>query len=192
MEPARIEFNQTNSASLYAAFNNAYGMECVYHHEILRELTVNEKVSRVAECGVFQGWSTALFMTCEIESLCSYEIDFQHIAPLFLTFMQVKGDIDWSLTAHNSVSEPINPADLVFLDTVHTYEFVKQEIALQAPRASKFVAVHDANYPIDNTHKKVRDAVVEYAEKSNGIWRVVLDSKHDTGFIVIERQTFFG
>ena len=192
MEPVKLELNQSNSRSLYASFNRAYKTDCVYHHEVLREITSQADVRVVAECGVYQGWSTALFMTCDIDSLYSYEVDFQHVAPLILAFMQAKGDISWSLYSHNTIADPIAPADLVFLDTVHTYEFVQQEIALQAPHAAKYIAVHDANYPNEPTPKKVRDAVTEYANNSNGVWKIDLDSSHGTGIIVLKRQKLLG
>jgi len=190
MEPVDLNLQKTpeNSQQLYDSYNIAYGAEFVFHHEILREITAKEGVTSVAECGVFQGWSTALFMTCEIDRLDSYEMDFRHITPLFLTLMQVRGSINWSLNPHSTIEKPIRPADLVFLDTQHTYEFVKREIALQGLCARKFIAIHDANYPPDNSPKKVRDAVLEYAHKSQGVWTVVLDSDHDTGFIVLKRN----
>ena len=191
MEPANLNLKNApeNSQSLYDRFNQAYGCEVLFHHEVLREITSQECVNSVAECGVFQGWTTALFMSCDIEFLDSYELDFRHISPLFLHFMRVKQGVNWSLNSLNTIEQPIKSADLVFLDTCHTYEFVKREIALQGSYAKKYIAVHDANYPPDSTPKKVRDAVLEYANKSQGVWKIDLDSDVDTGFVVLKRNT---
>ena len=191
MDPVDLDLEKVpeSSQSLYDSFNRAYDCEVVFHHEILREITSKQDVNSVAECGVFQGWTTALFMTCDIEFLDSYELDFRHISPLFLHFMKVRQNVKWSLNAHNTIEQPIEPADLVFLDTCHNYEFVRREIALQGSYAKKYIAVHDANYPPDSTPKKVRDAVLEYASKSHGVWTIDLDSEFDTGMVVLKRNT---
>jgi len=190
MEPRPLELNDqmVDAISLYNTFNNAYGVTQKFEHDIIKEITSLPDVQVVAECGVFQGWSTALLMCCDIKKLNSYEIDFQHIAPLILTLMKVKGAVDWTLTAHNTISEPIQPADFTFLDTVHTYEHVNRELEIQAPMTKRFIAIHDANYPKEASPKKVRDAAYEYAQKSNGVWQITLDDDTDTGIVLLERK----
>lgn len=161
-----------------------------WYTDILVEYANKPEVNHVVECGVFQGCSTAAFMTTNIEVLDSYDIDLSLVhRPMF---NRIKENIEWTLERKNSLTDLVPECDLLFLDTMHTYEHVIKEINKQGGQARHFIVVHDTNYPPPrkNPTKLVRDAVEEYAEANN--LSVAVDFRDHTGIMILSRSSTAG
>lgn len=161
-----------------------------WYTDILIEYANKEEINHVVECGVFQGASTAAFMNANIQRLDSYDIDLSLVhRPLF---NRIKENIEWSIERKNSLKDLVPECDFLFLDTMHTYEHVIQEINFQGGQARKYIAVHDTNYPPPrkNPKKLVRDAVEEYAAENN--LEIAVDFRDHTGIMILSRSSSAG
>lgn len=186
MQPVPVSHEHTSATELIIEFNKL-DTTSKWYTDILIQYANKPDVRHVAECGVFQGMSTAAFLSCDIDKLDSYDIDLSLVyRPMF---NRVKGDIEWNLERKNSLKDSVGEVDLLFLDTMHTYDHVKKEIFFQGPNARKYIIVHDANYPPPRKNPTiwVRDAVNEFVAENNDLWKIVVDSTEGTGIMVLEK-----
>lgn len=125
------------------------------HLEFLRDVAKGF----VVECGVRSGVSTAALLAGVVKNggrLVSIDVD--HCQSIF------EGHPDWTFIRGSSIDPNTLPVvdvlfDVVFLDTLHTYEHVKAELELWGPRVAPggMILVHDVD-----TFKGAGDAVSEW------------------------------
>ncbi|HEY4260896.1 MAG TPA: class I SAM-dependent methyltransferase [Schlesneria sp.] len=106
------------------------------HLPYLRQL--GSQVKTITEFGTRHGISTIAFLASKPEWLCCYDI---HLTPEALGI----GASSSRVTMHqaNVLEIDIDPVDLLFIDTWHTYEQLRQEFRRHAPKARKFIVLHD-------------------------------------------------
>ena len=183
MKPIELDTDVKTARHVLGQFNKHQNTK--WYTDILLEYANKEEVNHVVECGVFQGCSTSAFMSGRIKRLDSYDLDLSLVyRPLF---NRIKEDIEWTLERKNTIQDLVPECDFLFLDTMHTYEHVIQEIRLQGKQARKYIAVHDTNYPPPhkNPKKLVRDAVEEYATENN--LKIIVDFRDHTGIMIVEK-----
>jgi len=117
----------------------------------------------------------------------------------------------WKLRVESSVnSEALwDEVDLTFLDTVHTYQHVAEELKVHSQTSKKFMAVHDTKYPksvvkevgkldlgphyqiitAEFCHKKTVGRAVTDFVKMSGQWEMVLNSTSGSGLMIIGRKS---
>jgi hypothetical protein len=82
-------------------------------------------------------------------------------------------------------------ADMIFIDTLHTYTQLKQELALLGNKAKKFLAFHDTTTfglrSEDETLPGLEDAIDEFLAE-NRHWTVGLEKTNNNGLVVLERD----
>lgn len=76
---------------------------------------------------------------------------------------QQKG-IDFSFIQADTLKIDIEPTDLLFIDTLHRYNQLKEELAKHADKARKYIAFHDTT-----TFATMGDDGVE----GNGLWKAI-------------------
>ena len=107
-----------------------------HHMPALRELA--DQCVNAVEFGVKRGGSTvALLLGCG--ALTSYDIAHTKHAD---AIKQYAGD-SWTYNLEDSRTAKPFPADLIFLDSLHTYGQVKAELAHWGDYARRFLAFHD-------------------------------------------------
>lgn len=59
--------------------------------------------------------------------------------------MQKKNKIQFSFVLGNTLEYKIDKCDLLFIDTLHQYNQLKQELKLHSPNVSKYIIMHDTS-----------------------------------------------
>jgi hypothetical protein len=92
--------------------------------------------------GVRAGVSTTAFLYANPEKLISYDLYFNETVQSY--FDRAK---ELNKNYHYIIADVLNveiePTDLLFIDTLHSYNQIKQELKLHANKVSKYIVFHD-------------------------------------------------
>lgn len=158
------------------------------HMPLLRLLA--SQCEHVTEFGVRTGNSTIAFLA-GLERrggvLESYDIG----PPLFVLPREIP-PVWWAFhQADTSRLEAIAPTDLLFVDTLHTYEQVRAEL-VHADKVRKYLVFHDT--VLNGEHGEggqpgILRAIGEFLESQQpaGRWRVLCHMRNSNGLMVLER-----
>lgn len=81
----------------------------------------------------------------------------------------------------SSLDIQLTEADMIFFDTLHTYDQLSQEIRLHADKAQKFLVFHDTVSCKD----EIMPAIDELLKDKK--WRIKEDRQNNNGLLVVER-----
>lgn len=160
------------------------------HSDITEHLCTLRLLARdcnhVTEFGVRTGNSTVAFLAglSPTGKLVSYDLN----QPNFEAPDDAQGR--WTFTQSNTAALPlIEETDFLFIDTLHTYDQVKQELK-HGNQARKWLAFHDT--VLFGTHgeigqRGINDAISEF-QNANPHWKTFASCLHNNGMLVLERQ----
>jgi hypothetical protein len=170
---------------IYEQLENEYNWaaetptDFVTHVPMLRALA--SVCSHVTEMGVRGGISTRALLV-ENCVLRSYDIVLEpSVEALFQKARAVGKDVQY--IKGNTLGIDIEPTDMLFIDTEHTYQQLSQELRLHADKARKFIAFHDTDKPFGG---ELLPAIMEFLA-CNKQWRVRTHNIHCHGFTVLEK-----
>jgi predicted O-methyltransferase YrrM len=155
---------------------------------ILYELA--QECKTVVEFGVRTGVSTRAFLASDVE-LLSFDIVLHPKVHELFKLAQAQGKLVQYIKA-NVLDIEVEPMDLLFIDTLHTYEQLAQELALHGNKARRYIAFHDT-YTFGLSGEDGRDrrglltAIIEFQIK-NPHWRFRIHKTNNNGFTVLERH----
>jgi hypothetical protein len=148
-----------------------------------------QQCESVVEMGVRAGISTRAFLLSPVR-LTSYDIELDlRVTELFELAKKLGRDVQY-LQA-DVLKIQIEPCDLLFIDTLHTYDQLRQELRLHGNQAQKYLAFH-------NTHtfglcgedgrdaKGLLSAVIEFV-MANPHWRFHTHRTNNNGLTILER-----
>lgn len=92
-----------------------------------------------------------------------------------------KEKIDWYFMKASSLDIQLPRHDLLFIDTIHTYEQLTQELKLHSPMASKYIIMHDTAI------SEMRLAVFDFLIANNTDWKVKEVFNNNNGLTVLQR-----
>ena len=163
-------------------------------------LTLAEDCTHVTEFGSRFGASTKAFLKAQV-TLRAYDLEIHNpLNDLFKIAKKVGKDVEY--TKANTLNILIEPTDLIFIDTWHSQQQLREELKLHGNAARKYLAFHD-------THTYgVRDEQVDWAANPDrkaiagqGLLPAVIDfiianphwqfKKHKTncnGLTILERR----
>jgi len=148
-----------------------------------------QQCKTITEMGVRTGVSTRAFL-CSSARLRSYDIQLNdHVARLFELARQAGRDVAYHQA--DVLKIQIEPTDLLFIDTWHTYSQLRQELRLHGNQARKYIAFHDT-YTFgltgeDNLDRRgLLSAVIEFV-MANPHWRFHTYRTNNNGLTVLER-----
>jgi hypothetical protein len=97
----------------------------------------------------------------------------------------------------------INETDLLFIDTWHCYDQLKEELRLHSNKARKYICFHDTttyahkSEPTTSDHRWVGnltpgkglwDAITEFISENDKVWELVERFENNNGFTIIKRK----
>ncbi|KKN80834.1 hypothetical protein LCGC14_0326410 [marine sediment metagenome] len=150
--------------------------------------TYAESCQRVTEFGVYYGNSTVAFLASRPEQLSSYDIhcwfsldDFRRIAR--------DGGVQWEFYCVNVLDiKPIEPTDLLFIDTWHHGIQLAAELELHASSVGRWLILHDTEDcgRVGSTGLPGMKAVVDGLIVSME-WQMVKHFRNCCGLTVLKR-----
>ncbi len=107
------------------------------HMQQLRDLATG--LDRVVEFGLRRGNSSVAFLAAGVQRLVSYDLDVSRAPAFLMTWQQ------WTrVEADTTKLEYLPACELLLIDTVHTFEQIRAELAW-ARRVSRYICFHDVN-----------------------------------------------
>lgn len=149
-----------------------------------------KQCNTVVEMGVRTGVSTRAFLNTDVD-LLSFDIVLNDRVQRLFDLARKQGKRVQYVQA-DVLNIEIDETDLLFIDTLHTYQQLKQELKLHGNKARKFIAFHDT-YTFglrgeDGIDKKgLLTAIIEFIIE-NPHWRFMIHRTSNNGLTVLERQ----
>jgi hypothetical protein len=181
-------------------FKRLYDEACVRTSDInehlpkLYELAM--KCSRVTEFGVRDGSGSTLAFLYAVSrwngpTLRSYDIDIHPQATQLFELAKTE-HIDAQYIKGNTLDIEIEPCDLLFIDSLHTYEQLKAELDRHAGKVSKYLVFHDTkNMGLgawDTEPRGLLNAILDYMIEHPGEWNPHYNTITCNGLLVLKRS----
>ena len=101
-----------------------------------------EQVKHITEFGVRDVISTWAFLLTRPETLISYDINDNSYITHCKNVSASEGQ-PWSFIIGDTLELTIEPTDLLFIDTLHTYDQLTQELTRHADKVRKYIILHN-------------------------------------------------
>lgn len=136
------------------------------------------------EFGINQGATLAAVILENPEVVRAYDIKlnrYNKAKDMFENYT-VDNNIDYKIFQDNTLKCNINTTDLLYIDTVHIYSHLVQELKRHGHMVRKYIVFHDTA-----AQEELKKAVEEYIER-NSEWSIIIDCKINVGFMTIKRN----
>jgi len=143
------------------------------HLPVLRALA--SQVEHVTEFGVRHGVSTTALLAAHPAVLRSYDIQDRAVAA---SLAPLAGRTDFRFAVGDTKAIDIEATDLLFIDTLHTYDQLKAELARHAAKARRWIVLHDTT----------TFATKGMESDPRGLWPAVEEFLADGTFVLKERR----
>jgi hypothetical protein len=125
---------------------NFFNRLCTTPSDINEHLPTLKKYAtgcdRVVEMGVRAVVSTWALLAAKPKQMVSYDIQSHQNIGAALGAARQAG-IDYEFRVADTLRLTLEPTDFLFIDTLHTYLQLSQELRLHADKVTKFIALHD-------------------------------------------------
>jgi hypothetical protein len=178
--------NVPDAISLDALYLRASGTPSDINEHVpkLRELA--ESVDHVTEFGTRNGVSTVALLAGQPKTLLTYDLNASTEAG---ALEKHAGKTDTKAVKANVLEIDIDETDLLFIDTLHTYDQLDAELTRHGGKVRRFIALHDTDiFGNRGEHGKVgllpamRKFMVENPE-----WSVIYHTRKNHGFTVMAK-----
>jgi hypothetical protein len=175
--------------------NNVYSIPSDINEHVPTILKYGQECDHITEMGVRWIVSTWVWLGCCPEKLISYDIinpeewgasvdEVKKIANYY--------DIDFQFHCADVLKVDIEETDLLFIDTEHVYDQLKQELKLHSNKVKKYIVFHDTtNFEWNGEDGKegtgIWPAIEEFLEENKNIWRLKERFTNCSGLTIIER-----
>jgi hypothetical protein len=160
--------------------------------------------SHITEMGVRDVVSTYALMMGMPKTLVSYDINMipENEALALYDIASLHG-INFSFICQDVLMVEIEPTEMLFIDTLHTYTQLKREMALHAKKVSKYLVFHDTttygfkpephDWQTDNimqnyvyNDKGLWPAIEEFLQE-NKQWKVAVKLENNNGLTILKK-----
>lgn len=158
----------------------------IYEHiPVLRQLS--QECSSAVEIGVrsmVSTWGILLGLAENNQSERTYlGIDLAYPPPYPLSVakkLAAENGIDFTFWPTNDMHIDLEPVDLLFIDSLHTYCHLTYELETFCPKVRKYICMHDTSPPWENRddteyHGDYSEYPAEYDRTKRGLWPAVVD-----------------
>lgn len=110
------------------------------HLDVLYEYSL--KCEHITEMGIRWGSSTFAFLYSNPKKMIGYDVKKTHeIQEIIELCMEYK--IDFRFIQEDVLNTSIEETDLLFIDTLHTYNQLSKELSLHSKKVKKYIIMHD-------------------------------------------------
>jgi len=164
----------------------------------------SEKYNHITEMGVRWGSSTIAFLEGGTSKLISYDIqitnEIKYIIDLSKTI-----ETEFIFNERDTLSIDIETTDVLFIDTLHTYNQLYNELTKHSEKVKHHILLHDTisfrekdevlyNHASDlvknmsNTKKGLYAAVIDFISTNND-WYIEKEYDNNNGLMVLSRKS---
>ena len=165
-----------------------YNFACTNRSDINEHIPVltdyANECTHVTEFGTRTGVSTWAWIASKAKTIRCFDIDKEVDKGLEMHKEALKElDKDFTFTCVSTIADKldIEPTDLLFIDTDHTYEQCSKELQMHAHKVKKYLIFHDTNL-----FKDLNRAISEFIE-ANKEWKIKEVLTNNNGLTVLER-----
>lgn len=170
----------------------AFLAACARPTNIHQHLTVMRDTAsgqpHITELGVGEGQSTLAWLLVQPDTLVCYDLGWQECVP---ALERLRGRTDFRFYAGSSLVVDIEPTDLLFIDTSHSYANLKAELARHADKVRNYIVLHDTTTFGDSGEDGSTPglwAAVEELLYERPEWRLVHRHLHNNGLTILGRD----
>jgi hypothetical protein len=160
-----------------------------------------ETITEMGVRGIFSTWG---WLACAPKKLTCYDLhdpskwggDIQSVYDTAMAY-----GLNFEFKVADVLKIEIEETDLLFIDTWHAYDQLKQELKLHSNKVKKYICFHDTtSYEfVDESkgHENTWDgqssgrgiwpAIEEFLEENKDTWQLKERFKNNNGFTIIER-----
>lgn len=141
-----------NDEILVSRYGSKDELENIYQMCLVHECDTNqlfptlrkyaEECTHVTEFGVRGVFTTWAFLSARPKRMVSYDIEYNSNIE-GAKKEAGKGGVSFDFRLENTLTASIEPTDLLFIDTSHTYAHLKVELIRHAAQVSKYILIHD-------------------------------------------------
>lgn len=146
-------------------------------------------VNHVTEMGTRTGQSTLAFIRAKPGKLVSYDI-VRHPAVDGVERAALLGGVDYEFHEQDVLEAKVAETDLLFLDTWHVEEQMRQELALHADKARRYIALHDTQSFADTGETAgmggIWPPIADFL-RANPHWHILQHFPNNNGLTVLAR-----
>jgi len=195
-----------------------YNEACLDVSDIYMHLPVlyeyARKCDHVTEMGARGGMSTRAFLYANPRKFVSYDYQYltpePHLVESVNNLIEILEDsknqgVNCSYLGKDVLKIEIEQTDMLFIDTWHCYEQLKEELRLHSPKVNKYIIFHDTElygesgegYPsLDINHPNrnmlsgeggILKAIYEFLD-TNGNWSIEYKTTENNGLIIISKK----
>ena len=147
-----------------------------------------DEVDHITEFGVRWVSSTLAFLASGA-TVISYDIATTPQIKQCIVKCSDQG-IPWTYVEQSTLECEIEETDILFIDTLHTYDQLKGELSLHADKAREYMIFHDTELfgrrGMDSTPKGLMDALEEFLADHDE-WVIHEQYKNNNGLTILKR-----
>lgn len=173
----------------------------LYNHHLSVPSDINEhlpilyefakKSKHITEFGTRTGVSTLAFLNAALSNkakMIAYDIKKLPEVEILET-LSLKEGIDFTFKEKNVLEITIEPTELLFIDTFHSYNQLKEELRLHSSSVSKYLIFHDTEtfgkVGEDNSEGLLK--AIELFIKENSIWELAYNTDKNNGLMILKK-----
>jgi glycosyltransferase involved in cell wall biosynthesis len=158
------------------------------HLETLRRLAAG--CDHVTEFGTRWGTSTIAFLNGQPKVLVCYDRECLPVIDILQRAARDAGRTHFVFCQSDVLDVQIEETDLLFIDTWHVYEQLKQELVLHANKVRKYLVFHDTTTYGESGetpgYRGLWPAIEEFLQE-NPHWTLAARLTHNNGLTILER-----
>jgi glycosyltransferase involved in cell wall biosynthesis len=178
------------AAHLLTEYHNACKTSSNINEHLPTLNALAKECGHVTEFGVSDGHSTRAFLIEKDIKLRSYDIIHnQNVQSLFDVAINENRDFRYTIADVSTIE--IEETDLLFIDTWHSYNQLKKELAMHSHKARKYIVMHDTHtFGIQDEggsgNKGLLPAIIEFIIE-HPEWKFKSHYTNCNGLTVLER-----
>lgn len=151
-----------------------------------------DQCTHVTEFGVRKGVSTWAFLSSMAKRVVSVDVNHPDEFGGSLQEMRdasAEANIDFTFILADDLFIELEETDLLFIDSLHTYNHLKRELELHSNKARKYIIFHDTVHYGDvgvDGGKGIIPAIEEFINQDDK-WEVKEVYVNNSGLIILER-----
>lgn len=194
----KLIYNKKIKKNNMEKINSIYEKQCETPSDINEHLPTlfryAKECKHITEMGVRWVSSTWPLLLSEPKKMFSYDIVKHPQIDDVLELTKVY-EIDYKFIEADVLKVEIEETELLFIDTLHTYNQLTRELELHSNKCSKYIILHDTTYFGESDeiiYEHASNEIKNVETKKQGLWNAVLDfldTKEGQVWEVQERYT---